>query len=63
MMRAVILVGVAVGCVVVIAAIVLALKDIRAGQPMCRRAIGTFCTAGLIIAAIVAYAVLTPASP
>lgn len=62
MMRAAILVGVAVGCVVAIAAIALTVKDIRAGRPMSRRASGTFCTAGFIMAAIVAYAVLTPTS-
>jgi uncharacterized membrane protein len=62
MMRAVILVRVAVGCVVAIAAIVLTLKDIRARRLMSRRAIGTFCVAGLIMAATIDFAVTTPAS-
>ncbi|WP_416393253.1 MULTISPECIES: hypothetical protein [unclassified Curtobacterium] len=62
MMRAVILVGVAVGCVVAIAAIVFTIRDIRAGRSMSRRAIGTFCAAGLIMSATIAYAVATPAS-
>jgi hypothetical protein len=62
MMRAVILVGVAVGFVVAIAAIALTLEDIRARQSMSRRAMGTFCVAGLIMAATIAYAVTTPAS-
>lgn len=57
-MRVVILVGVAVTVVIAVMAIVLAVKDIRAERPLSRRTLTTFCVAGAVAAATIAYAVL-----
>jgi hypothetical protein len=58
MMRVVILLGVGVMVVIAVVAIVLAVKDIRAEHPLSRRTLVTFCVAGAIAAATIAYAVL-----
>ena len=57
-MRTVILVGVAVAVVIAVVAIVLGVKDIRSDRSMSRRTLSAFCAAGVVTAAIIAYAVL-----
>ena len=58
MMRIVILVGVGVMVVIAVVAIVLAVRDIRAERSLARRTLVTFCAAGAVAAATIAYAVL-----
>ncbi|WP_157490154.1 twin-arginine translocation signal domain-containing protein [Frigoribacterium sp. Leaf186] len=58
MMRIVILVGVGVMVVIAVVAIVLAVRDIRAERSLSRRTLVTFCAAGAVAAATIAYAVL-----
>lgn len=58
MMRVVILLGVAVMVVIAVVAMVLMVKDIRANRPASPRAIMTLCTAGIVAAATIAYAVI-----
>jgi energy-converting hydrogenase Eha subunit A len=58
MMRVVILAGVGVMVVIAVVAIVLAVRDIRNERPMSRRTLTTFCVAGAVAAATIAYAVL-----
>ncbi|MFJ2355610.1 hypothetical protein [Frigoribacterium sp. NPDC087798] len=53
-----ILVGVAVTVVIAVMAIVLAVTDIRAKRPLSRGTLTTFCVAGAVAAATIAYAVL-----
>jgi len=57
-MRVVILAGVGVMVVIAVVAIVLAVRDIRNERPMSRRTLTTFCVAGAVAAATIAYAVL-----
>jgi hypothetical protein len=58
MMRVVILLGVAVMVVIAVVAIVLTVKDIRANRSLSPRALMTFCAAGIVAAATIAYAVI-----
>ena len=58
MMRTVILVGVAVGVVIAVVGIVLGVRDIRADRSMSRETLTAYCAAGVVAAAVVAYAVL-----
>jgi energy-converting hydrogenase Eha subunit A len=57
-MRTVILAGVAVAVVIGVVAIVLGVRDIRADRSMSRRTLSAYCAAGVVAAAVIAYAVL-----
>jgi len=57
-MRTLILVGVAVAVVIAVVAIVLGVRDIRADRSMSHGTLSAYCAAGVVAAAVIAYAVL-----